>query len=217
MNKVVILGASGHALVVVDILELRKEYEIIGFIDNVNLERHGTEFCKATVLGGLEQLDIIQAKGIQNLLIAIGNSQARLELSTFVQEKGFCLITAIHPQAIIASDVSIGVGTVVCAGAVINPGSRIGNNVVINTSASVDHECVLEDGVHIGPGVHLGGRTTVKRGTWVGIGATISDRVTIGAASIIGAGAVVLKDIPAGVVAYGVPAKIIRKAEANDF
>ncbi|MDH6100736.1 acetyltransferase [Anabaenopsis sp. FSS-46] len=208
-------GASGHALVVADIIRRKNEYKIVGFLDDINLYLHGKNFCSSTILGGREQFETLHRDGIEYSLIAIGNCQARLELSELIQQNSFNLVTAIHPQAIIASDVSIGMGTVICAGAVINPGAKVGNNVIINTAASVDHECVIEDGVHIGPGVHIGGRTTIKQGAWIGIGATVSDRITIGANSIIGAGAVVVRDIPPGVVAYGVPAKVIRNIDLS--
>jgi acetyltransferase EpsM len=92
-----------------------------------------------------------------------------------------------------------------------NPNSVIGENVIVNTSASVDHECVIEAGVHIRPGAHLGGRVKVGRGTWLGIGDVVKDRVEIGSHSIVGAGAVLLQNLPDGVVAYGVPATIKRK------
>ena len=209
-RKLVIWGASGHALVVADIIRLRGDYEIVGFLDDVNPQRHGTEFCGAPVLGGQEQLDVLQRMGVKYLIFGFGDCEARLRLSKLVRAKGFCLATAIHPQAIVAADVQIGPGIVIAGGVVINPGSRIGENVIINTCTSVDHECVVEDGAHIGPGVHLGGKVVVGRAAWVGIGATVRDRVHIGAHSTIGAGAVVLDDIPDGVAAYGVPAKVVR-------
>lgn len=210
MKKIIIWGASGHALVVADIIRLRNKYQIIGFLDNINLHLKDTQFAKSTILGGEEQLEQLKSEDINNIIIAIGDCAARLKISNFVEQEGFNLVTAIHPSAIIASDVTIGGGSVICASAVINPGAKIGKNVIINTSATIDHECIIENGVHIGPGVHLGGRTTIKEGTWVGIGAIVNDRILIGSNSIIGAGAVVLKDIPDRVVAYGIPAKIIR-------
>ena len=78
------------------------------------------------------------------------------------------------------------------------------------------HHCTIEDGAHISPGVCVGGWTRIGRATWVGIGATVRDRITIGERSIIGAGAVVVKDIPEGVVAYGVPAKVVSEIAATD-
>lgn len=213
ISKLLLWGASGHALVVVDIIRLQGIYEIVGFLDNVNPQSHGKNFSGVPILGGQEQLDSCKDKGIEYIIFGFGDCQARLKLSEVVYRKGFSLATAIHPTATIAADVSIGSGTVIAAGAVVNPGAKIGQNVIINTCASVDHECVIEDGAHICPGVRLAGRVTVGRAAWVGIGATVIDRVRIGAGVLIGAGAVVVDDVPDSVLAYGVPAKVIRKID----
>jgi UDP-N-acetylbacillosamine N-acetyltransferase len=214
-QKLVIWGASGHALVVADAVRSRGEYEVAGFVDDLHPERRNEEFSGAVILGGREQLDVLTSQGINNLVFGFGNCQARLALSEFARVKGFQLATVIHPRAFVASDVSVGRGTVILAGAVVNSAARIGENVIVNTSASVDHECLIEDGAHIGPGAHLGGRVFVGRAAWVGIGATVKDRVCIGAGTIIGAGAVVVDDIPGGVLAYGVPARVVNKIEAE--
>lgn len=210
-NKLVIWGAGGHAIVVADIIRLRGDYEIIGFLDDVNPVRYNTDFCGVPILGGQEQLDILRRRGVDCLILAFGDCQARLRLSELVREKGFYLATAIHPQAIVAADVQVGPGTVIAAGAVVNPGGKIGENVIINTCASVDHNCIVEDGAHIAPGAHLAGKVIVGCAARIGIGAIITEHVRIGAGSVIGAGAVVLNDIPENIVAYGVPAKVIRK------
>lgn len=199
-HRIVIWGASGHALVVADILRLSGMYEIVGLLDDADPRR---DF----VIGGREQLDRLRNDGVEWLIIGVGDCAARMKLAAVAVEKGFSLATAIHPRAIVAAGVEIGPGTVVAAGAVINPGSRIGANVIINTSASVDHECVIEDGAHVGPGVNLGGKVTVGSGSWIGIGATVKDGIVIGARSIVGAGAVVLRNVPDQTVVFGVPAK----------
>lgn len=208
MEKIVIWGASGHAMVVADIIRQAGWYEITGFIDSLNPDRHGSEFCGARVLGGEEQLGKLLDLGIDHIIFGFGNCEARLRLSEQVKPKGFHIASAIHPRAIIAPDVTIGAGTVVMGGAVINSGTLIGENVIVNTSASVDHECNIGDGAHICPGVHLAGKVTVGRGAWVGIGATVVDHVSLGRGSLIGAGAVVVTDIPDDVIAYGNPAKV---------
>jgi acetyltransferase EpsM len=213
-ESILIWGASGHSLVVLDILARHK---IIGLIDTVNLERHSTEFHGYPIIGGREQVEIIRKQAVDHAFVAIGNNQARMREGNYLRSQGFNLITVIHPQAIVAPNVQIGSGTVICAGAVVVVGSQIGENVIINTSCSVDHECVIEDGVHIGPGVHIGGRAKIRKGAWIGIGATVSDRVTIGESSVIGAGSVVVRDIPSGVVAYGVPARVVREIETDDI
>jgi len=214
-KKLVIWGASGHALVVADAARLGDEYEIAGFIDDVHPGRNGEEFRGAVILGGRERLDVLSSQGVNNLVFGFGDCRARLELAEFARRKGFRLATVIHPRAFVAADASVGCGTVILAGAIVNPATRIGENVIVNTSASVDHECLIEDGAHIGPGVHLGGRVRVGRAAWIGIGATVIDRSSIGAEAVIGAGAVVVADIPDGVLAYGIPARVIKRVETN--
>lgn len=208
MDKILVWGASGHAKVVADIIRLRGEYQICGFLDSVDPRRWDMPFCGARILGGEEQLDRLRQQGVNYLIFGFGDCEARLALAKLSASKGFQLASAIHPGSIIASDVTIKAGTVVVAGAVINAGSQIGENVIINTSSSVDHECVIGDGAHICPGVRLAGNVTVGRAAWVGIGACVIERISIGKASFIGAGAVVVKDIPDGVVAYGNPARV---------
>lgn len=210
-RKLVIWGASGHALVVADIIRLRAEYEIIGFLDDVNPDRKNTRLCGSRILGGREQLAHLREQGVDHIIFGFGDCDARLKLSELVQELGFSLATAIHPRATVAADVSIGAGTVIQAGSVVKPEVCIGENVIINSCVSVGHDCIIEDGAHICPGVCLGGWVRVGRAAWVGIGSTVIERVCIGPGSLIGAGAVVLSDIPGGVVAYGVPARIVRE------
>jgi UDP-N-acetylbacillosamine N-acetyltransferase len=214
MEKIIIWGASGHAKVVADIIHICRIYEIAGFLDNINLERHGELFCESQIFCGSEYLDTMFRSGVRHAIVGFGDCEARLKLAQVVREKGFSLANAIHPQAIISRDVQIGAGTVIVAAAVVNPGTTIGENVIINTSASIDHDCLISSGVHICPGVHLGGGTSIGEGTWIGIGTIIKDHVKIGAHTLVGAGSLVLKDIPDNVVAYGSPAKIIRTYKA---
>lgn len=214
-KKLVVWGASGHALVVADALRAAGGWEIAGFLDDVSPDRRGEEFAGATVLGGREVLADLRRQGVEDVIVAVGDNAARTRLARLAQAEGFRLATVVHPRATVAPDVALGAGTVVAAGAVVNPGARIGENVIVNTSASVDHECVVEDGAHIGPGARLGGRVSVGPLAWIGIGATVRDGVSIGARSVIGAGAVVLNDIPPGVIAYGVPAKVVRTLEPD--
>ncbi len=209
-HKIIIWGASGHALVVADIVRLSGTYEIVAFVDDVNPGRSNTTFQGVPVVGR-EQLDRLRNDGVECLIVAVGDCATRMNLAQFADHKGFTFATAIHPRAVIAGDVKIGSGTVVMAGAVINPGSWISSNVIINTSAAVDHECMIADGVHIGPGANLGGKVRVGRGSWIGIGATIKDGVNVGERAIVGAGAVVLRDVPAETVVFGVPAQVQRK------
>jgi UDP-N-acetylbacillosamine N-acetyltransferase len=210
-KQVVIWGAGGHARVVADILRVRQEFGIAGFLDDVDPGRAGQDFGGAKILGGREALPGLRDRGVTHVVVAIGDCDARLRSAAWAREIGFELATAVHPGAIVAADVQVGEGTVLAAGAVVNPGAVLGASVIVNTAASVDHDCVVEDGVHICPGVHLAGGVRVGRASWVGIGTAVIDKVRIGARVLVGAGALVLSDLPDEVVAYGFPARVIRE------
>lgn len=210
-RKLVVWGASGHAAVVADVIRCQGQYEIAGFLDDLSPQRKGSRFCEAPVLGTREDLDALLQAGVDYLIPGFGNCEARMRVSELARRKGFKIATAIHPSATVASGVEMGDGSVVIAGAVINTCARIGGNVIVNTCASVDHHCVLEDGVHIAPGARLAGSVRVGRAAWIGIGAVVVDGVRVGPGAVVGAGAVVVRDVPEGVVAYGVPARAVRK------
>src|SRR5262245_44095815 len=213
-RDLIIWGASGHALVVADIVRLEGLYRIVAFFSD--RPEPSDEFCGVPLLTNRDQLRTLRAQGKQNLILAFGHCNARLRLASVARTEGFELGTAVHPKAIIAEGVRIGAGSVISAGVVINPASAIGENVIVNTSASIDHEGAIEDGAHIGPGAHLGGRVKVGRAAWIGIGAIIKDRVRVGADSIVGAGSVVLHDVPEKSVVVGVPAKVIRRVRPDE-
>ncbi len=206
----VIWGASGHALVVADIVRLQGTYTIVGFLDDITPNRSNVAFCGSTVLGGSEQLDVLKAQGVEHVLLGFGNCRMRNQLTALLRTQGFSLPIAVHPRAVVASDAIIGAGTVIAAGAVVNPASRIGSSVIVNTCASIDHECTIDDAAHIGPGARLAGRVSIGEEAQIAIGATVNDGISIGKRAIIGAGSVVVRDIPNDVVAYGAPARVKR-------
>jgi len=209
-TKCFIWGAGGHAKVVAEILRLRG-VEVLGFIDDVNAGRKGTEFSGASVLGGREVLGDLLSSGVKSAVVGFGDNRLRLGIARELSERGFDLVSAVHPGATCAADVTIGEGTVVSAGAVIGPSTRIGRHSIVNTQASLDHDCVVGEGTHIGPGAIVTGAVDLGECAWIGAGAVIADHKKVGADSVVGAGAVVVKDVPPGVVVVGVPARITRK------
>jgi len=209
--RVLIIGAGGHGQVVADILLRMRErtgnVEPIGYIDD-NSSLFGKKLLGLPVLGSIADLAIIAHDAV---VVAIGDNAVRHKLYEQLRMQGERFITACHPEAVIASDVIIGPGTMVCAGVVVNTCTEIGANVILNTGCSVDHHNRIGNHTHIAPGARLGGEVVVSEGTLVGIGATVINRRCIGAWSIIGAGSVVNHDIPDRVVAVGNPARIVRK------
>lgn len=195
MNKIVIIGAGGHGRVVADIARACGYQEIL-FLDDAD-----------TPLTNGKVADFIKYKEEASFIVAIGNSKIREMIQNQLTENKCQIAILIHPDAVIGSDVSIGIGTVVMAGTVINTGTRIGDGVIINTSSSVDHDDVIGDYCHVSVGAHLAGTVQVEEHTWIGVGAVISNNLIISKKCMIGAGAVVVKDIKESGTYVGVPAR----------
>ncbi|MDW8322181.1 MAG: acetyltransferase [Armatimonadota bacterium] len=202
-DPIAVIGAGGHARVVIGTLQAAGLPAAAVFDDNPST--WDTEILGVRVLGGV---NLLVEQGYRRAVIAIGDNAIRRKLS--VQLRGIEWITAIHPYTWVHPSVQIGEGTVVFAGAVIQPEARIGNHVIINTSATVDHECLICDFAHVAPGVHLAGRVEIGEGAFIGIGSSVIQCCKVGAWAVIGAGAAVVRDIPDGVIAVGVPAKAIK-------
>ncbi|WP_306534960.1 acetyltransferase [Geobacter sp.] len=206
---VIILGAGGHAKVLIDTL-LASSTVIAGIVDPA-LSMHGTEILGVPVLGGDDVVNEFPPSEVQlvNGLGSVGLPVKRQQLFDRFKGMGYNFATVVHPSAVLALDVVLGEGAHVMAGAVIQPGCRIGGNSIINTHASVDHDCIIGDNVHIAPGVTLSGGVTVGDGTHVGTGATMIHGVTIGEQCLVAAGAVVVSNVDRKTTVKGVPAKVL--------
>ena len=198
-KTIVIIGASGHGKVVADIAKKAGYTKILFLDDNDQLISCGG-YPVAGQTTDYKSYDC-------DMIVAIGNTEVRQRIQTELMKAGKHLATLIHPAAVVGENTAIGEGTVVMAGAVVNPGAVIGKGCIINTCASVDHDDVIENYVHISVGAHLAGNVHVGEGTWVGIGAVINNNITIVSGCMIGAGAVVIKNIMEKGTYIGVPAK----------
>jgi len=210
MNRVIIIGAGGHAKVVAEILCLSGKYELIGFLDSALI---GRTVAGLTVLGGDELLPRLRADGVTSAFIGVGgmgDNAPRVKIFERVSVLGFTFANAIHPSAIISDSVKLGQGVAVMARAVINPDAVIGDNVIINTGAIVEHDCKIGSHAHISPGAVLCGGVRVGSGTHIGAGATVIQGINIGKHAVVGAGAVVVRDVLADTVVAGVPARLLR-------
>lgn len=213
MMRVLIIGAGGHGQVVADILwrmqEVGEKILPLGYLDD-DPALHGQKKCGLPVLGNLTDLHLFAHDA---LVLAIGNNRIRQQVAQALQAQGEQFMTARHPTAVIAPDVSIHSGCMICANVVINPGTIIGSHVILNTACTVDHHNQIGDFAHIAPGAHLGGDVQIGVGSLIGIGGIITPQTQIGNGCTVGAGAVVLHDLPDGVTAVGVPAHLIPKTE----
>ena len=140
-------------------------------------------------------------------LVAVGDDATRASLFEELIIQGATPVNVIHPRAWVSPRVELGRGIFIAAMAVVNPGARIGDNCILNTSCSVDHDCQIEAHVHLCPGVRLAGGVTVGTLTMIGTGAVVLPGVRIGARCVVGAGAVVVRDVADGSVVAGVPAR----------
>lgn len=204
--NVLCYGASGHGRVVADILQCAG-IPVLGFIDD-GPDRRGETFAGLPVFGGADALKKFPPE-TSAVVVTIGTNSARGEVARRVRSLGFRLVAAVHPRAAVASGVAVGAGTVIMAGAVVNPGTTIGENVIVNTGATIDHDCRIGNGAHVSPGAHLAGAVSVGAGAHIGIGACVIPGCSIGENAIVGAGAVVLRDVPSGATVVGNPARLL--------
>ncbi len=201
-EKLIIIGASGHGKVAADIAIKMNKWQSIAFLDD-------DESIKTSM--GLEVIgktaDAFTYKEEADFFVAIGSNVTREKIQEKLVEEELNVVNLIHPAVVIGTDVEIGIGTTVMAGAVINSSTRIGKGCIINTSASLDHDNNIEDYVHISPGTRVAGSVTVGKATWLGIGSVISNNVNICSDCKVGAGAVVVKDITEPGTYVGVPVR----------
>jgi sugar O-acyltransferase (sialic acid O-acetyltransferase NeuD family) len=202
-EKIFVFGAGGHAKVVIDAIE-REGRHVIAYVCDDAVEKHGTQIMRYEIVRGRDDL-IVRKAEIGKGVVAVGDNNLRMNIASWLVERGCRLAVVVHPAAVVGRDVEIGEGTVVMAGCVINSAARVGRNVIVNTGATIDHDCKIADGVHIGPGSHLCGHVVVGLATMIGAGTTIVPSVRVGAFALIGAGSTVLVDVPDRARAGGSP------------
>ena len=194
-------GASGHGKVILEILESMNEPHIQVW-DDGDREAMWEYPIRKPVPAGVAIPD--------KVVISIGVNATRKRVAERLAEQGAEFGTAIHADAYLSRRATIGSGTVVMAGVRVNPDVQIGKHCILNTCASIDHDCVLEDYVHISPNATLSGNVTVGEGTHIGSGASVIQGIRIGKWCTIGAGSAVIRDIPDYATAVGCPAKVIK-------
>ena len=199
-DNIVVVGAGGHAKVVIATVRAAGGDVIAAYDDDEG--RWGQQILGVPIRGPISSDEIGSAPAI----LAIGNNRARQGLAEQLEARW---ISVCHPSTSVHPSVSFGPGTVVFAGGVIQPDTSIGAHSIVNTAASIDHDCIVGDFVHIGPGVRLCGGVTVDEGVLLGVGAKVAPNVEIGPWSTAGAGAVCVVDVAGHTTVIGVPARSI--------
>lgn len=197
-SEYILIGGGEHARVVLDIL-LSSQARVNALFDP---KYSGKLF-------GIDQLGEYQSNLFQQSLaiVAIGNNTSRKKASESVTHKFGKLV---HASVHVSQFSTIGEGSVLFHNSIIQTNAQVGRHVIINTGAQVDHDCVLEDFVHIAPGAILCGSVQIGEGTLIGAGAVIIPGVKVGRWSVIGAGAVVTQPVPDFSVGVGMPARVVR-------
>lgn len=207
-SPIIIIGGGSHAKVLIDLL-LQQPVSILGIVD--------PNMTGYTVLGipviGNDDIVFNYATGEIKLVNGVGSTEdlgKRTTVFGFFKSAGYSFASLIHPAALIGTQVDIGEGVQIMAGAIIQTGSRIGHNTIINTRVAIDHDCTIGNHVHLAPGVTLSGGVVIGEGTHIGTGASIIQNIRIGKNSLIGAGAAIINDVPDNAVVVGVPGKVIK-------
>ena len=217
MDNIVIVGSSGHAKVVVDIVRKEGKYNVAGLLDR--FRNIGEETAGYPILGKEEDLpELVKAHDLKGAIVAIGDNFVRSTVVARINEicPDLPFVSAVHPSASVAMEVSIGEGTVVMAGVAVNPCCSVGRFCILNTHSSLDHDSMLEDFSSLAPGAVTGGNCRIGQYSAVGIGAVLIHGIQVGEHTVIGAGSLVVKAVESFVVTSGAPAKVVRSRKQGD-
>lgn len=210
--RLLVVGVGGHGRELLDIVDAvnatSQAVDLVGVVDERGdpggfLVRRGVR-----LLGGN---DAIHGTRADAYAVGIGAPSGRRKINELAEEANLLPFSLIHPTVILGSDVRLGVGFLAAANAQVTTNVTVGRHVHLNLGATISHDCVLGDYVTLSPGCHVSGEVHIGDAVTLGAGAVIKPGVSIGAETVVGAGAAVISDLPPGVTAAGVPARVIRR------
>lgn len=206
--KLVVIGAGGHAKVVIEAIRAASAVEIVGLIDPAPT---APGLFGLDILGGDELLPELRAQGVYGAVIALGGNALREKIGNRAREFGLALPTIVHPSALLSPSAKLGDGVVVMANAIIGTDTIVGELAIVNTGAIIDHDNILGVSAHVAPGCAIAGNVRIGRRTLIGVGSAVRPGIHIGDDAVIGAGSGVVSDVGDGQIVGGVPARALRQ------
>ena len=208
IHDILVVGAGGHARVIISLIKQSKRYNLVGIADRDN-KFIGEKINNEEIKYSWDDFLKLYNHGLRKVAIAIGNNKERKKIYKKLTSIGFSVETMIDSSAIIDKSATIKNGVCVCLGVKIGANAHIKENSIIYTGSIIDHETILGEHSFIAPGVSVAGRVNIGDNCFIGIGSTIIDKITIEDNVIIGAGSVVLEDVKSNTTVVGIPAKPI--------
>lgn len=219
-TPIAIFGAGGFGREVLQvILDINENFEQsppwlpVGFVVDEGYDAEGTIHGLPVYVGSswLEQHSDVQ------VIIAVGSSAGRKKIAERIAGYGNTFATLVHPRAWVGRNVNVGIGSVICAGALVTTDITISEHVHVNIGSTIGHDAVLSGYVTLNPSVNISGNASLATGVEVGTGSVVIPNVNIGEWSIVGAGSIVTKSLEPNVTAVGVPAKVIKVRASGWF
>ncbi len=217
MSTIVVYGASDQGRCTVDVVEREGRHRIVGFLDDTLAS--GTVVAGHRVLGpGSDLVALRERHRFDAAIVAIGDNAVRATIADRLAalDPGLPYATTVDPSAVLGRDVTIGDGSVLMAGVIVNASATIGRHALLCARASLDHDARLGDHASLAPAATTGGRVAIGHHSAIGLGASLIHGITIGEHTVVGAGATVVRDLPDHVVAHGSPARPVRPRKAGD-
>jgi sugar O-acyltransferase (sialic acid O-acetyltransferase NeuD family) len=210
-QPVLILGTRSFSEDAFDVIDDTPGYCVTGFVENLASDR-----CSTPLLGlPVHWVDDLPRLAETHLAICALSTTLRSKFTMQAEAHGMRFATIVHPSARVSTRSELGTGTLIGPGVVVAAFTVLGRHVIVNRSASIGHHTTIGDHVSVQPGANIAGACRIADAVYVGMGAVVIDGSTIGKHSVVGAGSVVTKDIPAGVLVVGVPARIVKTGIAG--
>ena len=201
-----LVGAGGHAKVVIEVARAEGRFDIVGVVDP---RPPAERVLGVPVLGGDEILPRLRAEGVAWAFVALGGNAARERIGAGLRAAGFRLATLAHPSAVVMPSARVGEGVVVMARVVVSAEARVDDLAILNTGAVVEHDNLIGVAAHVAPLAALAGNVRVGARALIGVGSAIRPGVSVGEDAVVGAGSAVVADVAAGTLVGGVPARAL--------